>query len=142
MALHVEPVAILSEDECWYLLASRTLGRLVTVEAGQPEIFPVNFVVQRRTVLFRTADGRKLLSAVMDGRVAFEVDDHDLAEGWSVVVKGTAELMSDDADLERANRAQLLTWTSGVKDHYVRILGTEITGRRFRFGTEPEHEFS
>ncbi|MDT5111106.1 MAG: uncharacterized protein QOE20_2996, partial [Mycobacterium sp.] len=47
MSLASEPVTVLSEDECWFLLASRTLGRLGTVVAGQPEIFPVNFVVQR-----------------------------------------------------------------------------------------------
>jgi uncharacterized protein len=142
MSLHVEPVTVLGEDECWYLLASRTLGRLVTVEAGQPEIFPVNFVVQQRTVLFRTAEGRKLLSSVMTDRVAFEADDHDLEEGWSVVVKGRAEPMSDSADLDKAHRAQLLTWTPGAKEHYVRIVAAEITGRRFRFGTEPEYDRS
>jgi uncharacterized protein len=140
MSLASELITVLSEDECWYLLASRTLGRLVTVVAGQPEIFPVNFVVQRRTVLFRTAEGRKLLSAVMDDRVAFEVDDHDFEAGWSVVVKGRAEVMSDSADLESAERAQLLTWTPSAKQHYVRIRAAEITGRRFRFDTEPEHD--
>jgi nitroimidazol reductase NimA-like FMN-containing flavoprotein (pyridoxamine 5'-phosphate oxidase superfamily) len=142
MSLASQPVAVLSEDECWYLLASRTLGRLVTVVAGQPEIFPVNFVVQRPTVLFRTAEGRKLLSAVVDDRVAFEVDDHDFEQGWSVVVKGRAEAMSNSADLERARQAQLLTWTPNVKQHYVRIAAAQITGRRFRFGTEPDHDCS
>jgi nitroimidazol reductase NimA-like FMN-containing flavoprotein (pyridoxamine 5'-phosphate oxidase superfamily) len=97
MSLASEPVTVLSEDECWFLLASRTLGRLGTVVAGQPEIFPVNFVVQRPTVLFRTSDGRN-------------------------------------------ERAQLLTWTPNVKQHYVRIAAAEITGRRFRFGTEPERD--
>jgi uncharacterized protein len=142
MSLDAEPSTVLSEEECWYLLASRTLGRLVTVVAGQPEIFPVNFVVQRQTVLFRTAEGRKLLSAVMADRVAFEVDEYNLEEGWSVVVKGRAEAMTDSADLEKAEQAQLLTWTSNVKQHYVRIVAAEITGRRFRFGTEPEHDCS
>jgi nitroimidazol reductase NimA-like FMN-containing flavoprotein (pyridoxamine 5'-phosphate oxidase superfamily) len=137
MSLDVEPATVLSEDECWYLLATRTLGRLATVVAGQPEIFPVNFVVQRPTVLFRTAEGRKLLSAVMDDRVAFEADDHDFAAGWSVVVKGRAEAMTDSADLERAERAQLLSWIPNVKSHYVRIVAAEITGRRFQFGAEP-----
>ena len=136
MSLAAEPVTELSEDECWYLLASRTLGRLATVVAGQPEIFPVNFVVQRPTVLFRTAEGRKLLSAVVDERVAFEVDDHDFEAGWSVVVKGRADVMTDSADLEMAERAQLLSWTPSVKRHYVRIRVAEITGRRFKFGSE------
>jgi nitroimidazol reductase NimA-like FMN-containing flavoprotein (pyridoxamine 5'-phosphate oxidase superfamily) len=140
MTLDVESVTVLSEDDCWYLLASSTLGRLVTVVAGQPEIFPVNFVVQRPTVLFRTAEGRKLLSSVMDERVAFEADEHDFEGGWSVVVKGRADVMTDSADLKRAERAQLLPWTPSVKEHYVRIVAAEITGRRFRFGTEHARE--
>ena len=48
-----EPITILSEHESWSLLASVALGHLVTSVDGQPEIFPVNFVVQHRTVLFR-----------------------------------------------------------------------------------------
>ncbi|MGH3594788.1 MAG: pyridoxamine 5'-phosphate oxidase family protein, partial [Mycobacterium sp.] len=56
-----EPITILSESESWQLLASQSLGRLVTSVDGQPEIFPVNFVVQNRTVLFRTAQGTKLV---------------------------------------------------------------------------------
>jgi uncharacterized protein len=140
MTFDVEPITVLTEDESWYLLATMTLGRLVTVVAGQPEIFPVNFVVQRPTVLFRTAEGRKLLSSVMDERVAFEADDHDFEGGWSVVVKGRADVMSDSTDLEKAERAQLLSWTPSAKQHYVRIVAAEITGRRFRFGAEPEHE--
>ena len=139
MSLYVEPITVLSEDESWYLLASMTLGRLVTNAAGQPEIFPVNFVVQRPTVLFRTAEGTKLLSAVMDDRVAFEADDHGVEEGWSVIVKGRAHVLSTSAELERADRAQLLPWTPTVKPRYVRIVATEITGRRFQFGTEPDH---
>ena len=84
------PVTVLSEDESWSLLSSMSLGRLVTILGGQPEIFPVNFVTQRRTVLFRTAQGTKLYSAVMGDRVAFEADDHDapLTYGWSVIIKG------------------------------------------------------
>ena len=58
-----------------------SLGRLVTIMGGQSEIFPVNFVTQRRTVLFRTAQGTKLYSAVMSDQVAFEADDHAAAEG-------------------------------------------------------------
>ena len=66
-------VTLLSEDECWSLLSSMSLGRVVTILGGKPEIFPVNFVTQRPTVLFRTAQG----SAVMTDTVAFEADYHD-----------------------------------------------------------------
>ena len=72
-----DPVTVLSEDESWSLLSNMSLGRIATNLGGKPEIFPVNFATQRRTVLFRTAHGTKLYSAVMGGSVAFEADYHD-----------------------------------------------------------------
>jgi uncharacterized protein len=135
-----EPITILPESECWNLLASVALGRLVTSVEGEPEIFPVNFVVQNRTVIFRTAVGTKLVSAAINSRVAFEADDHNVAEGWSVIVKGTARILHSVEDIEKAERAQLLPWTATVKTHYVRIVPTQITGRRFVFGSEPHRE--
>jgi uncharacterized protein len=135
-----EPITILSESESWNLLSNVALGRLVTSVDGQPEIFPVNFVVQRRTVLFRTAEGTKLFSAVMNNRVAFEADDHNVSEGWSVIVKGTAKVLYTTAEEEEAERAQLLPWTATLKRRYVRVLPSEITGRRFRFGSEADHD--
>ena len=91
-----EPITILSESESWNLLASVALGRLVTSVDGEPEIFPVNFAVQHRTVLFRTAEGTKLVSAAINNRVLFEADDHHVAEGWSVIVEGTARTLRTD----------------------------------------------
>ena len=130
-------IIILSEHECWDLLARVALGRLVTCVDGQPEIFPVNFVVQRRTVLFRTAEGTKLVSAVINNRVLFEADEHTATEGWSVIVKGMARTLRTDEEIEEAERAQLLSWTAPVKLHYVVVMPSAITGRRFRFA---EHD--
>ncbi|MGB8388374.1 pyridoxamine 5'-phosphate oxidase family protein [Mycobacterium sp.] len=131
-------VTVLPAHECWDLLAGVTLGRLVTSVDGQPEIFPVNYVVQRRTVLFRTAEGTKLVSTAINSRVLFEVDDHNVAEGWSVIVKGTARSLRSYEQIEEAERAQVLPWTTSEKTHYVRIIPQTVTGRRFRFGTPPE----
>lgn len=129
-----EPVSVLPQSECWGLLSSVTLGRLITSVDGQPEIFPVNFVVQRHTVLFRTAEGTKLVSAAINHNVLFEADDHNVAQGWSVVVKGVARILHDEEELAEADRAQLLSWTSTAKQHYVRIRPLAVTGRRFLFG--------
>lgn len=129
------PKDVLLADESWNLLSSRTLGRLVTCVEGYPEIFPVNFVVQRRTVLFRTAEfATKLFTVVMNAHVVFEADDHGVSEGWSVIVKGIAHVMHSSIEIEEAERAQLLPWTAGPKPRYVRIDPTEISGRRFSFG--------
>ncbi|OBF47176.1 pyridoxamine 5'-phosphate oxidase [Mycobacterium sp. 852002-50816_SCH5313054-b] len=127
-------VTILPVHECWDLMGGVTLGRLVTSVDGQPEIFPVNYAVQNRTVLFRTAEGTKLVSTAINNRVLFEVDDHNVAEGWSVIVKGRARSLRTNEQIEEAERAQLLPWTSTEKTHYVRVVPEVVTGRRFRFG--------
>jgi len=130
-----EPMDVLSDEESWTLLSSRTLGRLATCVDGYPEIFPVNFVIQDRTVLFRTAEfATKLFTVVMNAHVVFEVDDHNVAEGWSVIVKGIAQVLHTSAEIEKAKRAQLLPWTAGMKPRYVRVEPSQISGRRFRFG--------
>ena len=132
-----QPVLILSQPECWELLSSVALGRLVTSIDGHPEIFPVNFAVQRRTVLFRTAEGTKLVSAAVNNQVLFEVDQHDSAGGWSVIVKGAARIVRTDEDLDEADQAHLLPWTAPAKQHFVRIRPLSVTGRRFEFGAVP-----
>jgi uncharacterized protein len=119
-----------------------SLGRLVTILDEKPEIFPVNFATRRRTVLFRTAQGTKLYSAVMGDRVAFEADYHDpsLTYGWSVIIKGRAHELLAAAEILDAEQAPLRPWIATLKPIYVRVIAMEITGRRFKFGPEPDHE--
>ena len=71
---------------------------------------------------------------------AFEADDHNVSEGWSVIVTGRARVLYTSAEEEEAERAQLLPWTATLKRRYVRVLPSEITGRRFRFGSAPDHD--
>lgn len=137
MANH--PVTVLDDREAWVLLSGVALGRLVTSFGGQLEIFPVNFAVQRGTVLFRTAEGTKLFTTVMNDRVVFEADDHTAAEGWSVIVRGTARVLSSGEDILEADGAGLIPWVATEKLRYVRVTPTEISARRFRFGSAPDH---
>ena len=67
-------------------------------------------------------------------------DEHNVAEGWSVIVKGIARMLRTDDETAEAERAQLLPWTATLKTHYVRVIPTQITGRRFQFGSEPDRE--
>ena len=138
MSTDIEPVSVLTDDESWDLLSGVHLGRLVTTVDGRAEIFPVNYVVQRRTVLFRTAEGTKLFTAMMNSQVLFEADDHNVVEGWSVIVRGTAEILYGADDIEDAERAGLYPWIATLKLRFVRVTPTQITGRRFLFGPEPD----
>lgn len=131
------PVTALADDAAWNLLSSVTLGRLVTSFGGKLEIFPVNFVTQKRSVLFRTAEGTKLFTTVMNDQVLFEADDHTADEGWSVIARGTAKMLTTAEEIHEADRAQLMPWVATTKLRYVRITPEEISARRFRFGPEP-----
>lgn len=133
-----DPVTVLDEREAWNLLSSVALGRLVTSFGGQLEIFPVNFVVQKGTLLFRTAEGTKLFTTVMNEKVLFEADDHTVAEGWSVIVRGTARMLSSAEDIHEADQAGLMPWVPTEKLRYVRVTPSEISARRFQFGMTPD----
>jgi len=139
MPIESDPVRVLGDSEAWNLLSDVALGRLVTMVNDQVEIFPVNFVTHNDAVLFRTAEGTKLFGTVMNERVLFEVDDHTGAEGWSVVIRGTARVLSTAAEIHDADRAQLIPWVQTEKLRYVQITPNEVTGRHFRFGPEPQH---
>ena len=138
MAIEQGPITVLEDNEAWNLLSSVALGRLVTSFGGQLEIFPVNFVVQNKTVLFRTAEGTKLFTTVMNEKVLFEADDHTTVEGWSVVLRGTARMLSGAEEIRDAEDAGLMPWVPTEKLRFVRVTPSEISARHFRFGPEPQ----
>lgn len=134
------PIEILDEKGCWELLLATSLGRLAVSVAGEPEIFPVNFVAADDRLLFRTAEGTKLLGLAVNNRVAFEIDGlkEDEDEAWSVVVKGTARILEAQSEIDAAEELALRPLIPTLKFNFVEITPTEISGRRFLLGPEPE----
>lgn len=124
----------LSIDQCWVLLDSEVVGRIALIVDGHPEVFPVNFVLQRRSIVFRTAGGTKLWGAITAKPVAFEIDGYDAHEqtAWSVVARGEAELIDDQAERDAVDALLLEPWQPGEKNYYVRIAPKALTGRRFK----------
>jgi nitroimidazol reductase NimA-like FMN-containing flavoprotein (pyridoxamine 5'-phosphate oxidase superfamily) len=122
----------LTKSECFELLANEHLGRVAVVDDRGPVVFPVNFVLDRHTVVFRTEEGTKLHAASRGSRVCFEVDRADAAAqtGWSVIVRGEVIEVTDRAELARLRELPLHTWVPGARDRYVRILPAVLTGRR------------
>jgi hypothetical protein len=126
-------VQVLDVEQCWALLSSVEVGRLAVAAAGDVDIFPLNFAVDDGTIMIRTAEGTKLVEVVLAGRVAFEVDGYDPGHGqaWSVVVKGTVELLDRFDDIYHAQDLPLFPWNASPKERFVRIVPTRLTGRRF-----------
>ncbi len=122
----------LTKSECFRLLAGYHLGRVVLVDDRGPVAFPVNFILDRHTVLFRTDEGTKLDVVGRGAQVAFEVDrtDEVTRTGWSVLVRGEAVEVTDPEDLAHVRRLPLYPWAPGDKSRYVRILPAVLTGRR------------
>jgi nitroimidazol reductase NimA-like FMN-containing flavoprotein (pyridoxamine 5'-phosphate oxidase superfamily) len=125
----------LTRGECMELLRSKLhLGRVGYVIEGVPVILPVNFVVDGESVVFVTAKGSKLSWLSNHSRVAFEADrGRPLDEsGWSVLVHGSAQEVTDEAELETLRQGPLHSWAVPAGEHWVRISLDEISGRRLR----------
>ncbi len=132
------PVEVLDSEECWRRLVEAPMGRLALAAGGSIDIFPVNFVVSDGALYFRTAPGDKLLELSVNPDVAFEVDGFDEGSAWSVVVKGVAERLETQTEIEEADRLPLTPWVPTLKYRWVRINPTAISGRSFRRSPEPE----
>ena len=126
----------LTRSECFGLLAAGNLGRVAVVDDRGPVVFPVNFVLDRHTVVFRTEPGTKLHAARQGSRVCFEADGFDTAgrTGWSVIVRGEITEVTDPGELARLRALPLQVQAPGARDRYVRILPAVLTGRRIVSG--------
>lgn len=123
---------VLERRECLRLLAGEVVGRVGVVEAGSPLVLPVNFGLDGDVIVFRTGPGTKL-SEARGHAACFEVDDFDreTRSGWSVVVRGRIEEITEHNPALLARLADLAEpWLEGDRSHVVRIVPSSITGRR------------
>ncbi len=130
-------MTVVEEDTCWGYLDTAEVGRLATSADNQPQIFPVNYVVDGLSVVFRTAAGTKLDEMVRNSAVAFEADGWSEQGGWSVVIRGTAEVITSPEELALCEKMPLRPWVPTVKKTWVRVQASSISGRTFAFGPEP-----
>ncbi|GAC1371497.1 MAG: pyridoxamine 5'-phosphate oxidase family protein [Pseudarthrobacter sp.] len=134
------PILELDDEQSWKLLESTKHGRIVVSVAGEPDIFPVNYVTSGQKIYLRTAPGNKLAQLTINSKVLFETDGILSDEAWSIVLRGTARVLSTSAELEAVEALGLKTWVPTLKDFSVEILPTSVSGRHFLFGEQPERE--
>jgi hypothetical protein len=124
---------VLPEHSCWMLLRSAEVARLAVSVDARPDIFPINFVVDHGTIVFRTGEGSKLSAIEANPVVAFEVDgrDAEAKEAWSVVITGRAEEIKKLHDRIESMDLPLFPWQAAPKSRFLRIVPETISGRRF-----------
>ena len=127
----------LDRDECLRLIAAGGVGRIAYTSRFGPAVLPVNYKLQNRAIVFRTAQHSPLDEDLRTGitdadyQVAFEIDDIDMAGqmGWSVLIQGPAHHLTG-AEREAALNAGVEAWAPGDRELFVRIVPSHITGRR------------
>lgn len=132
MELDRNGLEVLSEEECFGLLAHVHLGRLGLTVGALPVILPVHFALQGRDVVFRTGQGTKLDAAMSHQVLCLEADGADsfTHQGWSVLVTGRGEEIIDAGALAEARSLPLLPWTPNRGNRFVRLRPELVSGRR------------
>lgn len=122
----------LTRAQSMHLLASVPLGRVVFTHHALPAIRPVNHIVDGDDIIIRSHPGAAIVSAADQAAgviVAYEGDDISPATrtGWTVIVTGTARLVSDPADTARYAPV-LRPWVAGDMSQLIRIHADIVTG--------------
>jgi nitroimidazol reductase NimA-like FMN-containing flavoprotein (pyridoxamine 5'-phosphate oxidase superfamily) len=127
----------LDKNECLRLIEQGGIGRIAYVGRFGPAVLPVNYKLQDEAIVFRTAEhgplDEDLRTGIADAdyKVAFEIDEIDLAagRGWSVLVQGPAHHVQG-AGLDAARGAGVEPWAPGDRELFIQIVPSRITGRR------------
>lgn len=126
--------AELSEADCKELLSQHTAGRVGFMAGDGPQILPVTYQYRNSSVIFRTSPFGPLAGLVRRTSVAFEIDniDEENKSGWSVLVLGFAEALTDDYFLTSAWETGPVPWADGVRNLFIEIKPRSISGRAVR----------
>lgn len=123
----------LPPDECWELLASVPVSRVGLQVDGRIDVLPVNHTVIDGHVAWLSAAGTKLGVAAAEQAVALEADaiDESGKRGWSVVVHGTARIVTDEDLRQRLFDAETTPWAApDQRTMWIEVAGPSISGRR------------
>lgn len=131
LAAHREQLGLLEEQECIRLLGRAKLGRIALSVGALPAIYPIRFALLGRDPVFRTHPQAGLVEATSGNVVCLQADDADpdTEHGWSVMVTGPAEVLTDRDLLAEARGLPLRPWV-GDADAFVRIGAVMVSGRR------------
>ena len=131
----------LDRQECLRLLGATGVGRIAVsvTEWDHPVIRPVNYVFDApsQSVLIRSRIGSKLHAVLRSAMAAFEIDGTDPAGrvGWSVIVVGASEEITNPSELRRVDSLGLQPWPPGDQSHCIRIRASTVSGRRIALVT-------
>ncbi|GAB3082812.1 pyridoxamine 5'-phosphate oxidase family protein [Pedococcus soli] len=124
---------VLDLEDCLTRLGAAPVGRLAFPLDGEIAVLPVNHLLDGVDICFRTAGGSKIQAALDGDAVSFQVDEWDAAarSGWSVLVHGTAAVVTDEAEAARLVSLARRPWVrlDEREARWVRVSTRQVTGR-------------
>jgi uncharacterized protein len=119
----------MSREECFDRLDAQVVGRIGLNDDQGPVVLPVNYRMREGSVIIATGLSTTLARFALGTAVALEVEEIDpLTEsGWTVLVRGRAEMVPHDELPDRSDRPR--PWVEGPRPLLVRIVPETVTGR-------------
>ena len=131
---------LISEEECWDLLATASVGRVALSIGALPAILPVQYHLEGRTLAVCLGH-HELPQQALNTVVAFAADaiDADTRSGWSVQVQGRSAIprqrgTGNDCGWTAAGQIVQIdpATISGYRVHLCPVIDALLTGRHGR----------
>ena len=93
----------LGREACYELLTAVGFGHLGFSADDRPYVVPIHFAVEEPFIYFFTTEGKKTEIIDQNPNVCLQVERVADSHNWeSVIVEGTAVMLSEEADTEKA----------------------------------------
>ena len=119
--------------QCVHRLESKEVGRIAFVRGSSVQLYPINYAWDGEAIVFRCA-AESPISEAVGKEVVIEVDHIDERErfAWSVIARGTPELVDPEVTPELMRRLRSLSlypWAEGEKGVWIRMIPSPLSGR-------------
>jgi len=123
-------LGLIDDETCFGLLGGSPVGRLGFSSGSLPVIFPVNYLLVDRTIVFCSEEGVKLRAAEQRAVACLQIDHFETFghSGWSVMATGRLELAPPE-HLDEFARLPLAPWGLTGAHRYVELPVELISGR-------------
>ena len=124
---------VLPLSKCVRHLEGHEVARVGYEIDGHVHVYPINYIWDGEAIVFRCEEGSSLARAAA-GEIVIELDSANNRErsGWSIVARGTPQVVDPDETPELAARLERLAfypWAAGEKRVWLRLIPAPLTGR-------------
>ena len=135
MVLEGPGLRTLTEQECRALLADAPVGRVAVNISALPAVLPVPMSLWRDELVIRSLPGTRLAAALRNSVVAVEADHYapDGSEGWCVLVRGRARVVTDAAARAEIDALPFGPWPLHLPYDPIAVELAIVSGRELSF---------